>query len=167
MAHHQSQFNCQRLPGGTPLQQIVYEIYPDLTWQAPDTSFYWFEIALRADLGDYLPPDEPRSREVFSALMDVAELLFQRLPAQAPCQVELSASYYTLQPPAGGDFIRTRLSRCLSLVFSSVEPYRHREEPRLLTELKTQLDLLNISRFEAHRGNQAELDSNDSTHFSD
>ena len=154
MTHHPIH-DRQRQPEGAGHQQIVYQIYPDLTWQAPDTSFDWFEIALHAEVDEYRPPDHRRSREAFSALITVAELLIQRLPLHTSCVVELSSSYYTLHPPACGDFTRTRLSRSLSLVFSSVEPYKHREEPPLLAALRTELALLNISKFETERWDQA------------
>jgi hypothetical protein len=144
----------QRFRKEARYQRIVYEIFPDLTWKAPGSSCDWFEVALHAELSEYLPPDHPRSREVFSALMDVAEFLIRRLPTQAPCMVELSASYYTLHPPACGDFLRTRLSRSLSVVFSGVEPYNF-DEPRLLTQLRTQLDLLSILGFESRRYDQS------------
>ena len=102
--------------------------------------------ALRAGAEEYQPSGNPKCREVFSLLMDLAEFLIQRIHSQAPYEVDLSAPYYTLHPPACGDYRQTRLSRSLSLVFSNVAPYRKGEEPDLVREITNHLSLLGISR---------------------
>ena len=132
-------------------EHVLYEIFPDLTWQPADWPLTWFEIALHADAEEYRPPGNPRSREVFSLLMDLAEFLIRQIQSHAPYELDLSASYYTLHPPGRGDCSRTRLSRSLSLVFLNVDPYRNLEEPALLTKLKTELSNLEISRLKVDR----------------
>ena len=144
MACHETPIDCQRLRDALRGERVFYEIVPDLTWQHADMDLSWFEIALHAETEKYGSSGDPRSREEFSVLMDLAELLIQKIQAHAPYDINLSASYHTLHPPACGDFRRTRLSRSLSLVFFNVLTHRKAEEPALLTELKTQLSLLGI-----------------------
>ena len=132
-------------------EHVFYEIFPDLTWQPADWPLTWFEIALHAETEEYQPPANPRSREVFSVLMDLADFLIQQIQSHAPYEVDLSASSYTLHPPACGDFSRTRLSRSVSLVFFNVAPYRKGEDPLLLTEITNHLSLLGISRLKVDR----------------
>ena len=149
MACHETPIDCMR--EALRLERVFYEILPGLTWQPADMDLSWFEIALHAETEEYRPTGDPRSREAFSVLTDLAELLIKKIQAHAPYEVNLSASYYTLYPPACGDFHRTRLSRSLSLVFLNVPTYRKAVEPALLTELKTQLSLLGISRLAVDR----------------
>jgi hypothetical protein len=151
MACHETPIDCQWLRETLRRERVFYEIFLDLTWQPADMDLSWFEIALHAETEEYKPAGDPRSREAFSVLMDLAEFLIQQIQAHAPYEVDLSASYYTLHPPACGDFRRTRLSRSLSLVFFNVAPYRKAEEPVLLTEIQTHLSLLGISRLEMDR----------------
>lgn len=151
MASNETKMDCQRLREETRRERVFYEIFPDLTWQPADWPLTWFEIALHAETEEYQPPNNPRSREVFSVLIDLAEFLIRQIQSQAPFEVDLSASYYTLHPPGCGDVSRTRLSRSLSLVFFNVDSYRNLEEPVLLTQLKTELTLLQISRLKVDR----------------
>lgn len=148
MACHETPIDCQRLREALRSERVFYEIVPDLTWQPADMDLSWFEIALHAETEEYKPAGDRRSREVFSVLTELAELLIRNIQAHAPYEVNLSASYYTLHPPACG---RTRLSRSLSLVFLNIPTYRKAVEPALLTELKTQLSLLGISRLAVDR----------------
>ncbi|MBA2702659.1 MAG: hypothetical protein H0U60_02270 [Blastocatellia bacterium] len=150
MASNERKMDPQGLREDTRRERVVYEIYPDLTWQPGDIPLSWFEIALLAEVEEYQPPGHPRSREVSSVLMELAEFLIQQIRSQVPPKVDLS-SCYTLHPLGCGDFSRPRLFLSLSLVFSDVVPYRKVEEPGLLTELKTQLSLLDISRLEVDR----------------
>lgn len=151
MACHETPIDCQRLREVLRRERVFYEIFPDLTWQPADKGLSWFEIALHAESEEYEPAGEPRSREAFSVLMDLAELLIQKIQAHAPYEVTLSTSYYTLHPPACGDFRRSRLSRSLSLVFFNAPTYRKAEGPALLTEIKTQLSFLGIPRLTVDR----------------
>jgi len=151
MSCHEIPIGCQRLREALRRERVFHEIFPDLAWQSPDMDLSWFEIALHAEAEEYKPSGDPRSREAFSVLMDLAELLIQKIQAHAPYEVNLSASYYTLHPPACGGFRRTRLSPALRLVFFNVLAYRKAEEPALPTELKTQLSLLGISRLTLDR----------------
>ena len=142
----------QRLREETRRERVVYEIYPDLRGQAADTPLSWFEIALHAAAEEYQPSSTPRGREVFAVLMELAEFLIRQIRSHAPCEVELSSSYFTLHPPDSSDS-RPRLSRSLSLVFVGIErDTDHRDmgfdEPAVLTLLKTQLRLLDISRLD-------------------
>lgn len=144
--------NCQRLREDTRREHVVYEIYPDLRWQAADMPLSWFEIALHAEAEEYQPSSTPRSCEVFAVLMELAEFLIQQIRFHMPCEVEMSPSYFTLHSPDRSDS-RSRLSRSLSLVFLNIErDMDHRatdhREPAVLTLLKTQLRLLDISRLD-------------------
>lgn len=151
MPVNETQLDGERLREVLRRERVFYEIYPDLTWQPADWTLTWFELALHAET-EYKPPTSSGSREVFSVLMDLAEFLIQRIRSQAPYQVDLSASYYTLHPPGrGGEVSRTRLSRSHSLVFFDIDPYRRLEEPVLLTQLKAHLSLLDISRLKVDR----------------
>ncbi len=155
MACHKKPIDCQRLLEALRLERVFYEIFSELTWYPSDSFLLWFEIALHAEADGYQPPNHPRSREVFSLLMELAEFLIQQMQSHAPYKVDLSASYYTLHPPACGDFRRTRLCRSLSLVFVNVTPYRKGEEPALLTEIMNHLSLLGIARLKADRFTEA------------
>ena len=150
MASRGTPVDGQRLREDLRRKHVFYEIFPDIAWQPAGTSFSWLEIALHVEADRYQPPNHPRSREVFSLLVEVAGFLMGK-QAGSPHAVHLSASYYTLHPPARGDFSPTRLSRSLSLVFLNMHPYRKGEEPAILTELKTQLSLFDIPRLEVQR----------------
>jgi phytoene dehydrogenase-like protein len=128
--------------------RLFYEIYPDLRWQPEDSSADWFEVALHAEMEEYQPPDHQKSREAVSVLMDVAKVLIQQVHSRGPRSIELSRAYFTLHPPALGDFTQTTLSRTLSIVFSNIGSYTLLREPSILTELKNQLNHLNVSRFQ-------------------
>ncbi len=147
MASNETQTDGHQLREVLRSERVFYEIYPVLTWQPADILTDWFEIALHAEIEAYFPPSNPRSLQVFSMLTDLAEFLIGRIDPPPPTYgVSLSASCYTLHPPANGDFHQTKLSRSLSLVFLNVDPYRNLEEPAILTQLKKQLSLLEIPR---------------------
>jgi hypothetical protein len=129
--------------------RLFYEIYPDLRWQPTDSSVDWFEVALHAEMPGYRPPNHPHSREAVFALVGVADFLIQHIKSPALYSIGRTSPYFTLHPPASGDFTQTRLSRTLSLVFSNVGPYTQLREPSILTEIKNQLSELNVSRFQS------------------
>jgi hypothetical protein len=151
MNRNRVQRDRQRSQVETSRHHIVYEIFPHTSGLAPVVPCDYFEIALYAEVDQYLPPDHPRSRETYSALMDVAELLIHRLPAHEPSMIGLSASYYTLHPPPSGEWTRAKLLRSVSLAFSNVGPYKSLDELPLFTALRTQLEALQISEFNFNR----------------
>jgi len=124
--------------------QVSYEIYPDLTLQAEDVPGTWFEIALHIKVDEPHPPDHPESREAFSVLMGLADLLIQRVKPYAPYGLEMPPSYYTLLPLASDRHASPRLARTISLVFSGVGPYTVHEQPNILTRLKAELAHLGV-----------------------
>jgi hypothetical protein len=126
---------------------IWYEIYPDLTLQA-EAPVSWFEIALHAEVDQHRPSGDPKSRESFSVLMSLADLLIERIQGHAPYRLDLSASYHSLRPNAAGLPAPPALSRTISLVFSDVGPYTILEEPPILRQLRAELGLLRIPRLD-------------------
>jgi len=129
--------------------RLFYEIYPDLRLQPEDSSSDWFEVALHAEMEEYQPSHHPKSREAVAALTDVAKILIEQVRSRGRRSIDLSSAYFTLHPPASGDFANTMLSRTLSLVFSKVESYTPRREPTILTELKNELSRLNVRRLQS------------------
>lgn len=128
--------------------RIFYEIYPDLRWQPAYSSADWFEVALHAQMSEYRPPNHPSSREAIFALVEVADFLMQKVNAPAPCSMSRSSPYFTIHPPASGDFAQTMLSRTVSLVFSNVGSYTQFQKPSLLNEIENHLSHRNIFRFQ-------------------
>jgi hypothetical protein len=146
MTSHRIRSDCRNLQEAIRNRKLSYEIYPDLNWQTMVSPATWFEIVLHAETEEYRPPDHPKSQEVFSALMDVADLLIQQIPSHAPYSVDLSAAYYTVHPPGCGEISQTRLSRSLSLIFNNVGLHTNFKEHSILAHLKNQLSLLNVPK---------------------
>ncbi len=132
--------------------RLFYEIYPDLRWQPADSAVDWFEVALHTEMPEYRPPNHPISREVFHDLVGVAEALIQHLKSPSLYSIGRYGPYFTLHPPASGEFTQTTLSRSLSLVFYNVGLYTQLREPPILTEIKNQLSQLNVFQFQSSSG---------------
>jgi hypothetical protein len=125
---------------------IFYEIYPDLKWQAADSSVDWVEVALHADTAEYRPAEHPKIREALLALEKVADVLTRQI--DSPCSIDRSNPYFTLHPPASGDVAQMTLSLTLSIVYSNIGSYTQLAEPSILSELRHQLSLLGVSKFQ-------------------
>lgn len=134
----------QRLQEDLQSECVFYEVYPDLTWHPGDHAVSWFEIALHAEADGYEPPDTSGNRHVYCLLTELAEVLSRQIQDQAPHEGYLSAGYWTLHPPHHGNNSQVKMTRSISLVVFNIAQYRKGEEPALLTDLKTQLNLLGI-----------------------
>jgi hypothetical protein len=151
MNRHLAQSESQALREDVRRLRVCYEVYPEIPLDAADEHGGWFEIALHAQVAEPHPSDHPNSREVFSTLMRLAEVLIQRIQSHAPYGLDLSPSYHTLHAPEGGDFSQTRLSKTVSLVFSNLAPRTHLEEPRILTQIQAELRLLDVPLRDRYR----------------
>jgi len=129
--------------------RLFYEIYPDLRLQPEDSSSDWFEVALHAEMEEYQPSHHPKSREAVAALTDVAKILIEQVRSRGRRSIDLSSAYFTLHPPASGDFTRTKVSRTLSIVFSNIGSYTLLREPLILEQLKNELSRLKILRLQS------------------
>jgi hypothetical protein len=152
MTRHQTKVDWHPLLDSIRRFRVFYEIHPELALQPEDAPASWFEIALHAEAEEPWPPDAPRSREAFSALMDMADFLVQRIGSHAPYSLEVSASYHTLHPPASGGLTRPGLARTVSLVFSDVGPCTRLEEPAILTQIRDELHRVGIPRLDRFSG---------------
>lgn len=128
--------------------RLFYEIYPDFRWQPEDSFADWLEVTLHAEMEEYQPSDHPKSRETVSVLTDVAKILIQQVESRGGRAIDLSSAFFTLHPPASGNFADTMLSRTLSVVFSKLGSRALRGEPNILTELKNELGRLNVPRLQ-------------------
>ena len=152
MASDGTPVKLRRLRQKARTARVCYDIFPVLTYQAPDAPVDWFEIALHAEVDAREPLDGPERREATAVLNEIAEFLAQRIPADEAVDLHLSTRYYTAQPaPAGEPLSLTRLFRSLSLEVCNIPPYLKSEEPPLLIGLKSQRQQLEIPKVEAAR----------------
>jgi hypothetical protein len=150
MASDGTPVELQRLRQKARTARVCYDIFPVLICQDPDAPVDWFEIALHAEVDAREPLDGPERREAIAVLHEIAEFLAQRIPADEAIDLHLSPRYYTAQPALAGEPLSlARLFRSLSLEVCNLPPYLKSEEPPLLSELKNQLQQLEISRVEA------------------
>jgi len=136
----------QRLREASRRARVSYEIFPVLPYHSEAAPIDWFEVALHAETDVRKPLDRQESSEAVAVLTDLAEFLTRHIPADGAFELDLSAWYYTAQPPPAADSLcAPRLFRSLSLVLFNIPPYRNHEEPPLLGVLRTQLQTLDIS----------------------
>ena len=137
-------------PHQLPYQQqtlsVSHEIFPDFPGEAGELPVPWLEIALHLEVEERSPAGHPKAKQEIALLMDLANRLIQRAATHGPCEVETSAAYYSLLPPAGGYPALPKLARSVSLVFTGIECQSVFAEPFILTLLRRELAQLGIPR---------------------
>ena len=84
-----------------------------------------------------------------AALTDVAKILIEQVRPGGRRSIDLSSVYFTLHPPASGNFTRTKLSRTLSIVFLNIGSYTLLRGPVILEQLENELSRLKILRLQS------------------
>ena len=125
--------------------RVSYQLYPEVTLGGLNESATWFELALHAEGDEYRPASLPASLEARFVLTGLADFLIGQLQPFGPFNLT-RAETNTLHPEAPAGVPRVRIARTLSLVFSDVGAYTARTEPRLLTQLRAELNRLGLDR---------------------